>query len=493
MTPADTSFTAMTPQSFKDEFEREDSQALSTQGSDKKPTKKRKSWGQELPTPKTNLPPRYDLDDTITSSVPVANAFNRKRAKTEDEKEQRRIERVLRNRAAAHSSRERKRKEYEGLEDQKRAIMDENAAIKARLEAVEMENRRLQEELRKMTVFQGTPAQPSTTVEPISSSSPSLTTTQASPSVISLKQELDELELPSPPPLPTVDPRQPSFSTSSPSSENGSTAAVPSDMTQHPAEMLCDLQCQSEHTEPCPPFSEWTSTQAAMPSNPKLTQVLFLTMVSTTYSHLMAPLAAIFYSLRWGSPLSLANQPTTIFSLIHWLITKPSRRSKTAATPSPSTATSPPRSSMPTPPTFRFPLLQRLLACSPALARPLRDATAEALQQLSSGEAGPIVGSVCADGSLDHGRARMERWSSLVTMLWAIDSIQRSSGVSPQSTVSESEDPVGDIRRTCLALDEYLGHSALGGVRALEAGTEQHPAERRLSFSPFVLAEKMWE
>lgn len=28
-------------------------------GMEKKPTKKRKSWGQELPTPKTNLPPRY--------------------------------------------------------------------------------------------------------------------------------------------------------------------------------------------------------------------------------------------------------------------------------------------------------------------------------------------------------------------------------------------------------------------------------------------------
>ncbi len=26
---------------------------------DKKPAKKRKSWGQELPTPKTNLPPRW--------------------------------------------------------------------------------------------------------------------------------------------------------------------------------------------------------------------------------------------------------------------------------------------------------------------------------------------------------------------------------------------------------------------------------------------------
>jgi transcriptional activator HAC1 len=27
--------------------------------SDKKPVKKRKSWGQVLPEPKTNLPPRY--------------------------------------------------------------------------------------------------------------------------------------------------------------------------------------------------------------------------------------------------------------------------------------------------------------------------------------------------------------------------------------------------------------------------------------------------
>lgn len=61
-----------------------------------KPAKKRKSWGQELPEPKTSLPPR-------------------KRAKTDDEKEQRRIERIKRNRAAAHNSRERKRQETETL------------------------------------------------------------------------------------------------------------------------------------------------------------------------------------------------------------------------------------------------------------------------------------------------------------------------------------------------------------------------------------------
>ena len=32
--------------------------ATSDTTQEKKPVKKRKSWGQELPTPKTNLPPR---------------------------------------------------------------------------------------------------------------------------------------------------------------------------------------------------------------------------------------------------------------------------------------------------------------------------------------------------------------------------------------------------------------------------------------------------
>ncbi len=61
-----------------------------------KQAKKRKSWGQQLPEPETTLPPR-------------------KRAKTDGEKEQRRIERIKRNRAAAHNSRERKRQEAEDL------------------------------------------------------------------------------------------------------------------------------------------------------------------------------------------------------------------------------------------------------------------------------------------------------------------------------------------------------------------------------------------
>ncbi|RFU75512.1 transcriptional activator hac1 [Trichoderma arundinaceum] len=109
----------MTPQSFTDdklesrlsvipeqsaEAEDDDTAApTDSSSSEKKPVKKRKSWGQVLPEPKTNLPPR-------------------KRAKTEDEKEQRRVERVLRNRRAAQSSRERKRLEVEALEKRNKEL-----------------------------------------------------------------------------------------------------------------------------------------------------------------------------------------------------------------------------------------------------------------------------------------------------------------------------------------------------------------------------------
>ncbi|KAG0134418.1 hypothetical protein HOY82DRAFT_636506 [Tuber indicum] len=97
----------------------------------KKLTKKRKSWGEELPIPTTNLPPR-------------------KRAKTEAEKEQRRIERVLRNRAAAHSSRERKRKEVESLAIDTARLSESNTVLKAQLDAQEAANHELRTELEAM-------------------------------------------------------------------------------------------------------------------------------------------------------------------------------------------------------------------------------------------------------------------------------------------------------------------------------------------------------
>ncbi|KAF5529284.1 basic region leucine zipper [Fusarium mexicanum] len=57
----------------------------------------RAKWGRVLPEPRTNIPPR-------------------RRAKTADEREQRMVERVLRNRRSAHNSRERKKIELERLQ-----------------------------------------------------------------------------------------------------------------------------------------------------------------------------------------------------------------------------------------------------------------------------------------------------------------------------------------------------------------------------------------
>ncbi|EPS38371.1 hypothetical protein H072_7878 [Dactylellina haptotyla CBS 200.50] len=108
-----------------------DSQEGDDKKDDKKPVKKRKSWGQELPTPTTNLPPR-------------------KRAKTEAEKEQRRIERVLRNRAAAHSSRERKRAEQEALEKRKKEIEVENQEMKSRIATLDQEFSDLQKKYKQL-------------------------------------------------------------------------------------------------------------------------------------------------------------------------------------------------------------------------------------------------------------------------------------------------------------------------------------------------------
>jgi len=94
------------------------SQTPGPSSSESKPVKKRKSWGQVLPEPKTSLPPR-------------------KRAKTEDEKEQRRIERVKRNRLAAHNSRERKRQETEHLQKEKDKLENEMAQLRAKAARVD--------------------------------------------------------------------------------------------------------------------------------------------------------------------------------------------------------------------------------------------------------------------------------------------------------------------------------------------------------------------
>ncbi|CAG8196561.1 unnamed protein product [Penicillium salamii] len=218
VSPAETSLDSPEPE---DDIKEEDDE--------RKPTKKRKSWGQELPTPKTNLPPRYVQSvETMSNRSLVANTENSKRAKTDDEKEQRRIERVLRNRAAAQTSRERKRLEMEKLETEKIRMEQQNQFLIQRLSQMETENNRLSQQVAQLSAEvrgsrSATPKASSPAIE-----SPTLTPTL-------FKQEGDELPMERIPfPTPSVTDYSPTL--------KPSTLAEASDVTQHPAAVLCDLQ-----------------------------------------------------------------------------------------------------------------------------------------------------------------------------------------------------------------------------------------------------------
>ncbi|CAK1360572.1 unnamed protein product [Cercospora beticola] len=182
-----------------------------------KPTKKRKSWGQALPEPKTALPPR-------------------KRAKTEDEKEQRRIERIKRNRAAAHNSRERKRQETEDLAVKLAKANAELAAFKAHfgelpshivLPEVKVEV----DDSGVITASAATPA-PSLTESHGSQKDPASPTPPADDHAFHhIKMEPQDIP---------VQLNVPQYEDSKLS------ALTPLDLTQHSAAMLCnDLQCRS--------------------------------------------------------------------------------------------------------------------------------------------------------------------------------------------------------------------------------------------------------
>ncbi|PHH60744.1 hypothetical protein CDD81_1282 [Ophiocordyceps australis] len=191
--------------------------------SGEKKTKKRKSWGQVLPEPKTNLPPR-------------------KRAKTEDEKEQRRVERVLRNRRAAQSSRERKRLEVEALEQRNKQL--ENLLV-----AMQEKNSLLVEELSRLRRA-GVSTCPSprdplrdTLSQQLFGSSDGYQPSKQPPDNL-----VDDMIMSNP--TPTVNPasispertpilKDSAYNPARPSAEpDNAQGAISSDLTQHPAEML---------------------------------------------------------------------------------------------------------------------------------------------------------------------------------------------------------------------------------------------------------------
>ncbi|RYO02455.1 hypothetical protein AA0120_g813 [Alternaria tenuissima] len=170
-----------------------------------KPVKKRKSWGQVLPEPKTSLPPR-------------------KRAKTEDEKEQRRIERVKRNRLAAHNSRERKRQEYEVLQTEKDELEANMQAYKQKMAEMEAELRYYRSK------YPGeAPQQVFDLATPPSDTFDTICPAQIPTSFPSPPESMDSMD-------------SPRDSSCQPETPPSSFEASPEfDSTQYPAAILCDL------------------------------------------------------------------------------------------------------------------------------------------------------------------------------------------------------------------------------------------------------------
>ncbi|KAF1978373.1 hypothetical protein BU23DRAFT_450239 [Bimuria novae-zelandiae CBS 107.79] len=188
-------------------------------GQEGKSAKKRKSWGQVLPEPKTNLPPR-------------------KRAKTEDEKEQRRIERVKRNRLAAHNSRERKRQEYELLQAEKDQMEQDLMAARRQIAQMTTELKAYRQK------YPGEVPEANLDID-LDNTSVSEYSSFTSPDTINPAKTTSSTGFPSPVSMTMDSFDSPRDSSCSPETPNFSEAAVDFDQTRYPAEILCDLQCRT--------------------------------------------------------------------------------------------------------------------------------------------------------------------------------------------------------------------------------------------------------
>ncbi|KAI1455503.1 hypothetical protein F4805DRAFT_468696 [Annulohypoxylon moriforme] len=425
----------MTPQSYTEEksasvASTEATPSPAPENGEKKPAKKRKSWGQVLPEPKTNLPPR-------------------KRAKTEDEKEQRRVERVLRNRRAAQSSRERKRQEVEALEQRNQQLEE---LLRNQQKTTEM----LMDELNKLRRGNG-----------VSRSSSPLDAFQPSPLTLSqplfglsqngqaedkpgmmndfiLMPEQDGTVDPaslSPELTPVPDDNQDEPSTTEQVATASTSEPTSTDATQHPAAVLCDLQCPSVEV----PRSWVTSRQ---PSPPTLSLYLQLQTMLIASSAMLSAFRHPLTLIRGAFKANLVLHPTpSLLSTIIWLVTRPPnfRNSTSTSSSAPTTSAeqlqAQPREATLSPKTARNHLsasstlriksLQKLLTSSPILARPLKDATMELLRLVSrKGRDGLVeelaFGSPGIKG--DHSRGP-QTWPDgtslpsrelLLTLMWAI-------------------------------------------------------------------------
>lgn len=301
----------------------------------------------------------------------------------------------------------------EKLETEKIRIEQQNQFLLQRLTQMEAENNRLSQQVAQLSAeVRGSRSTTPKAGTPVTES-PTLTPTL-------FKQEGEDL------PMERIPFPTPSTTDYSPTLKP-STLAEASDVTQHPAAVLCDLQCPSLASKVLElPSLSSTSERVSNLQLATMLQLLFLTMTSAAYSTVIHPLSQILHSLKTGLPLALSTEEIyQHFPLILWLISTPSL--------SPS--------KVPNRPVFRMKLLTRLLACSPALARPLRDATGRALQLAVGEQLNPQTDSADAP----EGRLR---WESLLTLAWAIDSLDRSRRQRRVLTKSGRRRSYGKVQRS---------------------------------------------
>lgn len=281
----------------------------------------------------------------------------------------------------------------EKLEGEKSKIEEQNQFLLQRLSQMEAENNRLSRQVAQLSAevrgSRGTTPKP----VPSTTESPTLTPTL-------FKQEGDDGDFP----LDRV-----SFPTSSPANYSPtlkpSTLAEPSDATQHPAAVLCDLQCPSQGSKEQEALCHFMASDQGANLRLLITlQLLFQTMTFAAYSAVVHPLSQILHSLKTGSTLMFSTEEIyRHLPLILWLISTPSLSLPKASSRRP---------------VFRMRLLARLLACSPALARPLRDATGRALQ---------LAVEDCfsaSSRSATDGLKWRQTWEPLLTLAWAIDHLR---------------------------------------------------------------------
>jgi transcriptional activator HAC1 len=220
-------------------------------------------------------------------------------------------------------------------------------------------------------------------------------------------------------------------------SANASTSTTSTDVTQHPAAVLCGLQCPSPEVA-----QSWKASSSLHPALSIFLQLqLLLTASSAMLSACRNPLKLIAGALKHN--LALRATPS-ITSTIIWMVTLPpdyristSHNSLTTASAallqarpraaSQSTKISTPASASST---LRIKSLQKLLTCSPSLARPLKDATLGLLRLVSEGCDDRVErladGSPNIEGDESRGPllwpdgASLPSREVLLTLLWAI-------------------------------------------------------------------------